>query len=272
MAILSTPMKIAVAGASGRMGKMLIEAIDTAEDAVLTGALDVSSSPFIGTDAASFLGKPAGVLIEFDIAKALGKADFLIDFTRPEGTLKHLDYCAEHGIKMIIVTTGFDDAGKAAIAAAAEKTAIVFAPNMSVGVNVTLKLLEMAAKSFSHGYDIEIIEAHHRHKVDAPSGTALKMGEVIADTLGRDLNEVGVFSREGVTGERDPSSIGFATIRGGDIVGDHTVLFAGIGERVEITHKSSSRVTYAHGSLRAARFLADKKTGLFDMFDVLGLN
>lgn len=264
-------LRIAVAGASGRMGKMLIEAIDAAEDAVLMGALMRVGSPSVGTDAASFLGKAKAVLIASDLADALINADFLIDFTRPEGTLRHLDYCAAHGIKMIIGTTGFDEAGKAAIAAAAEKTAIVFAPNMSVGVNVTLKLLEIAAKNFSQGYDIEIIEAHHRHKVDAPSGTALKMGEVIAEALGRDLNEVGVFSREGVTGERDPSSIGFATIRGGDIVGDHTVLFAGIGERVEITHKSSSRVTYAHGSLRAARFLADKKTGLFDMFDVLGL-
>jgi 4-hydroxy-tetrahydrodipicolinate reductase len=265
-------MKIAVAGASGRMGKMLIETIVAAEDMVLVGALDTPQSAFLGTDAGLSLGKPTGVLIESDFAKGLVSAEFLIDFTRPEGTLEHLKFCAEHGIKMIIGTTGFDDAGKAAIAEAAKKTAIVFAPNMSVGVNVTLKLLEMAAKSFSHGYDIEIIEAHHRHKVDAPSGTALKMGEVIADTLGRDLKEVGVFSREGVTGERDPSSIGFATIRGGDIVGDHTVLFAGIGERVEITHKSSSRVTYAHGSLRAARFLADKTTGLYDMYDVLGLN
>ena len=251
---------------------MLIEAINAAENTVLVGALASTASSFVGTDAAAFLGQPSGVLIESDLSKALASADFLIDFTRPEGTLHHLEYCAAHGIKMIIGTTGFDEAGKAAIAAAAEKTAIVFAPNMSVGVNVTLKLLEMAAKSFSHGYDIEIVEAHHRHKVDAPSGTALKMGEVIADALGRDLNEVGVFSREGVTGERDPSSIGFATIRGGDIVGDHTVLFAGIGERVEITHKSSSRVTYANGSLRAAHFLVDKKTGLFDMFDVLGLN
>lgn len=265
-------MKIAVAGASGRMGKMLIETIAAADDASLAGALDIPQSAFIGTDAGLSLGKVTGVSIESELAKALAGAEFLIDFTRPEGTLEHLNYCAEHGIKMIIGTTGFDDAGKAAIAEAAKKTAIVFAPNMSVGVNVTLKLLEMAAKSFSHGYDIEIIEAHHRHKVDAPSGTALKMGEVIADTLGRDLKEVGVFSREGVTGERDPSSIGFATIRGGDIVGDHTVLFAGIGERVEITHKSSSRVTYAHGSLRAARFLADKTTGLYDMYDVLGLN
>ncbi len=264
-------MNIAVAGASGRMGRMLIEAIVADPEATLAGALDISGSPSLGTDAALFLGKPGGIAIESDLAKGLANAQYLIDFTRPEGTLRHLAYCAAHGIKMIIGTTGFDEAGKAAIAAAAQQTAIVFAPNMSVGVNVTMKLLELAAKSFSHGYDIEIIEAHHRHKVDAPSGTALKMGEVVAQALGRDLNEVGVFAREGVTGERDPSSIGFATIRGGDIVGDHTVLFAGIGERIEITHKSSSRVTYAHGSLRAARFLQDKSTGLFDMQDVLGL-
>ncbi len=264
-------MKIAVAGASGRMGRMLIEAIVADADAQLAGALDIAGAPLIGTDAAAFLGQPAGVMIESDLAKGLAGARFLIDFTRPEGTLKHLDYCAAHGIKMIIGTTGFDDAGKAAIAEAAKKTAIVFAPNMSIGVNVTMKLLELAAKRFSHGYDIEIIEAHHRHKVDAPSGTALQMGEVIADALGRDLKKVGVFAREGVTGPRDPSSIGFATIRGGDIVGDHTVLFAGIGERIEITHKSSSRVTYAHGSLRAARFLQDRDSGLYDMQDVLGL-
>lgn len=266
-----TQMKIAVAGASGRMGHMLVEAILQATDATLVGALDIAASPAIGTDAAAFLGAPSGVLIASDLAKGLANADFLIDFTRPEGTLKHLEYCAAHNIKMIIGTTGFDAAGKAAIAAAAEKTAILFAPNMSVGVNVTMKLLEMAAKSFSEGYDIEIIEAHHRHKVDAPSGTAIKMGEVIAGALGKDLNDVAVWAREGVTGERDPSSIGFATIRGGDIVGDHTVLFAGIGERIEISHKSSSRVTYAHGSLRAARFLAGKPTGLYDMQDVLGL-
>ena len=199
-------------------------------------------------------------------------ADVLIDFTRPEATLAHLAYCAAHGVKMVIGTTGFDQAGKDAIAAAAQKTAIVFAPNMSVGVNVTMKLLELAAKSFSHGYDIEIIEAHHRHKVDAPSGTALKMGEVIADALGRKLDDVAVYAREGITGERDPSSIGFSAIRGGDIVGDHTVLFAGIGERIEITHKSSSRATYVQGSLRAARFLRDRQTGLFNMQDVLGLS
>ena len=264
-------MKIAVVGASGRMGRMLIEAITQAPDATLVGALDMGSSPGIGTDATQFLGFPSGVAIVSDLAEGLARADYLIDFTRPEGTLEHLKYCARHGIKMIIGTTGFDESGKAAIAEAAKKTAIVFAPNMSVGVNVTLKLLEMAAKNFSTGYDIEIIEAHHRHKIDAPSGTALKMGEVIADAIGRDLKQCAVYAREGITGEREPSSIGFATIRGGDIVGDHTVLFAGIGERIEISHKSSSRVSYANGSLRAARFLADKKTGLYDMQDVLGL-
>ncbi|GAB3405923.1 4-hydroxy-tetrahydrodipicolinate reductase [Massilia agilis] len=264
-------IKIAIAGASGRMGRMLVEAVQASPDAELVGALGVAGSPEIGTDAGAFSGQLTGVVIQSDLDKGLVGADVLIDFTRPEGTLRHLEYCAAHGIKMVIGTTGFDDAGKAAISKAAEKTAIVFAPNMSVGVNVTLKLLEMAARSFAEGYDIEIIEAHHRHKVDAPSGTALKMGEVIADALGRDLKECAVYGREGVTGERDPSTIGFATVRGGDIVGDHTVLFAGIGERIEISHKSSSRVTYANGSLRAARFLADKASGQYDMFDVLGL-
>jgi 4-hydroxy-tetrahydrodipicolinate reductase len=266
-----TPLNIAVAGASGRMGRMLVEAIAAAPDMALAGALDVPGSPSIGTDAGAFSGQLTGVAIQSELAAGLAGADYLIDFTRPEGTLKHLAYCAEHGIKVIIGTTGFDEAGKAAIRAAAEKTAIMFAPNMSVGVNVTLKLLELAAKSLSEGFDIEIIEAHHRHKVDAPSGTALKMGEVIADALGRDLKTCAAYGREGVTGERDPSTIGFATIRGGDIVGDHTVLFAGTGERIEISHKSSSRVTYAHGALRAARFLADKSSGLYDMQDVLSL-
>ena len=265
------PMKIAIAGASGRMGRMLIETVAGAEDAQLAGALDVAQSPAIGQDCGLTLGRQTGVHIVAELEQGLAGAEYLIDFTRPEGTLKHVAWCAAHGVKMIIGTTGFDAAGRAAIAAAAEKTAIVFAPNMSVGVNVTMKLLEMAAKNFSHGYDIEIIEAHHRHKVDAPSGTALKMGEVVAGALGKKLEDVAVYAREGVTGERDPSSIGFATVRGGDIVGDHTVLFAGDGERIEISHKSSSRVSYAHGSLRAARFLRDKQTGLFDMQDVLGL-
>jgi 4-hydroxy-tetrahydrodipicolinate reductase len=195
----------------------------------------------------------------------------LIDFTRPEGTLAHLAVCQELGIKVVVGTTGFTDAQKAVVADHAHHIAITLAPNMSVGVNVVLKLLDTAARMLREGYDIEIIEAHHRHKVDAPSGTALQMGEVVAAALGRNLKDCAVYGREGVTGERDPSTIGFATIRGGDVVGDHTVLFAGIGERIEITHKSSSRATYAQGSLRAARFLAGRASGLFDMNDVLGL-
>ena len=266
------PWRVAVAGASGRMGRMLIEAVQASSDCVLAGALDIASSPALGVDAAAFLGQTSGVLITSDLRDGLQNADVLIDFTRPEGTLAHLLVCAELGVKAVIGTTGFSDAEKVELAALAQKTAIVMAPNMSVGVNVTLKLLQMAAKALSTGYDIEIIEAHHRHKVDAPSGTALKMGEVIAEVLGRDLKDCAVYERYGVTGERDPSSIGFATIRGGDIVGDHTVLFAGTGERIEVTHKSSSRTTYAQGSLRAVQFLAAQKTGMFDMFDVLGLN
>ena len=261
--------RIAVAGASGRMGQMLIDAIRAADDCSLSGALDLASSPAIGQDAGA--GQPTGVLISADLRAGLANSQVLIDFTRPEGTLAHLKVCRELGIAMVIGTTGFTEAQKAEIDAASKDIAIMMAPNMSVGVNVTLKLLEMAAKALSTGYDIEIIEAHHRHKVDAPSGTALKMGEVIADALGRDLKDCAVYAREGVTGERDPSSIGFATIRGGDIVGDHTVLFAGIGERIEISHKSSSRSTYAQGSLRAVRFLEGKKAGMFNMFDVLGL-
>ena len=211
------------------------------------------------------------MLITSDLHQGLQGCQVLIDFTRPEGTLEHLKVCRELGVAAVIGTTGFTEAQKAEIAEVAKHIPIVMAPNMSVGVNVTLKLLQMAAKAMATGYDIEIIEAHHRHKVDAPSGTALKMGEVIAEALGRDLKDCAVYAREGVTGERDPSSIGFATIRGGDIVGDHTVLFAGTGERIEVTHKSSSRVTYAQGSLRAARFLAGRSAGLFDMFDVLNL-
>ena len=268
----SAPCRVAVAGASGRMGRMLIEAIRACDDLVLAGALDVAASPAIGSDATAFLGHASGVAITADIAAGLKNADVLIDFTRPEGTLAHLAVCSQLGVKAVIGTTGFTDEQKAEIAAHAKKTAIVFAPNMSVGVNVTLKLLQMAAKAMATGYDIEIIEAHHRHKVDAPSGTALKMGEVIAEALGRDLKDCAVYAREGVTGERDPSTIGFAAIRGGDIVGDHTVLFAGPGERIEISHKSSNRTGYAQGSLRAVRFLVAHKTGMFDMFDVLNLH
>ena len=266
-----THLPITVAGASGRMGHMLIEAIMASHDCRLAGALDVATSPAQGQDAAAPLGQSSGLQVTADLHLGLRDAACLIDFTRPEGTLAHLKVCRELGVKAVIGTTGFTDAQKAQIAEMAKDIAIVMAPNMSVGVNVTLKLLQMAAQAMSTGYDIEIIEAHHRHKVDAPSGTALKMGEVMAQAMGRDLKDCAVYERYGHTGERDPSSIGFATIRGGDIVGDHTVLFAGIGERIEVTHKSSSRSTYAQGSLRAVRYLADRPTGLFDMFDVLNL-
>ena len=264
-------MKFCIAGASGRMGRMLIEAVMASPGDTLVGALDQVGSPALGSDAAGFLGRDSGVAITADLHTGLAGADVLIDFTRPEGTLAHLAACRELGVRAVIGTTGFDDAGKAAIAAAAQDIPVVFAPNMSVGVNVVMRLLDMAARALSTGYDIEVVEAHHRHKVDAPSGTALAMGEVVAAALGRDLADCAVYAREGHTGPRDPSSIGFATIRGGDIVGDHTVLFAGIGERIEISHKSSSRQGYAQGSLRAAHFLADRAPGLYGMTDVLGL-
>jgi 4-hydroxy-tetrahydrodipicolinate reductase len=266
------PVRVAVAGASGRMGHMLIEAIGAAPDLVLSGALDVAGSPALGQDATAFLGGHGGPTITADLRAGLANAQVLIDFTRPEGTLAHLAICRELGVKAVIGTTGFDDAQKAQIAEHARHIAVMMAPNMNVGVNVMMKLLDQAARLLNVGYDIEIIEAHHRHKVDAPSGTALKMGEVIAAALGRDLKDCAVYAREGVTGERDPSTIGFATVRGGDIVGDHTVLFAGTGERIEITHRSNSRAGYAQGSLRAARFLADRDSGLFGMDDVLGLH
>lgn len=264
-------MKIAIAGASGRMGRMLIETVLNTEGVTLTGALDIPGAPALGQDAAMFLGRDTGVKISSDIEAVLAASDCLIDFTRPEGTLAHLDVCKRLGKKIVVGTTGFDAAGKQALADAANSIGVVFASNFSVGVNATFKLLEVAAKLLSTGYDIEIIEAHHRHKVDAPSGTALTMGEVIANAIGRDLDECAVYAREGHTGPRDPKSIGFATVRGGDIVGDHTVMFAGIGERIEISHKSSSRQSYADGAVRAARFLSDKPKGMFDMQDVLGL-
>ena len=271
MTSIAQPLRVAIAGASGRMGQMLAQALTEAAVCQLVGALEVADSVFIGNDASGFLGQASGVVIQSDLRVGLQNAHALIDFTRPEGTMAHVKVCRELGVKMVIGTTGFSDAQKADIQAASRDIAIVMAPNMSVGVNVTLKLLEMAAVALAKDYDIEIIEAHHRHKVDAPSGTALKMGEVIAQALGRDLNQCAVFDRQGHTGARPANAIGFSTIRGGDIVGDHTVLFAGTGERIEITHKSSSRSTYAEGSLRAARFLAGQQHGLFDMFDVLGL-
>ncbi len=264
-------LRIAVSGAGGRMGQMLVDAVTASADCVLAGAIDVPGSPAIGRDAAQPLGRSSGIVVTADLAEGLAGADVLIDFTRPAGTLAHLAACREHGVNAVVGTTGFDEAQKAAIAEHAGHIAIVLAPNLSVGVNVVMKLLDMAARGFADGYDIEVIETHHRHKVDAPSGTALQMGEVLAAALGRDLKDCGVFARHGVTGERDPRAIGFSAVRGGDIVGDHTVLFAGDGERIEITHRSASRATYAQGGLRAARFLATRSSGLYDMNDVLGL-
>jgi 4-hydroxy-tetrahydrodipicolinate reductase len=264
-------LNIAIAGSSGRMGRALLEAVAQAPDMRLASALERKGSPFVGKDAGELFGAPCGVSIGEDTATALADCHALIDFTRPEATLDHLQVCRELGINMVIGTTGFSAEQKELIADAGRDIGVVFAPNMSVGVNLSLKLLDMAARVLNEGYDIEIVEAHHRHKVDAPSGTALRMGEVVANALGRNLAECAVYGREGVTGERSPSTIGFATVRGGDIVGDHTVLFAGTGERIEITHKASSRATFALGALRAARFLAQRGKGLFDMQDVLGL-
>ena len=264
-------VRIAVAGASGRMGRMLIEATLKDADVELVAAIDIPGSPALGKTAGELVGLPCSVTVTADAAQALKGADCLIDFTRPAGTLAHLEICRRHKVGMVIGTTGFEDDGKAALKAGSADVPIVFAPNMAVGVNLVFKLLDTAAKILSQGYDIEVVEAHHRHKIDAPSGTALRMGEVVAQALGRDLKECAVYGREGVTGERDPSTIGFATVRGGDIVGDHVVMFCGTGERVEIGHKAASRMPYALGSLRAAKFLKARPNGLFDMQDVLGL-
>lgn len=263
-------MRFAIAGASGRMGRMLVEAVLASPGDTLAGALDHAASPALGQDAAAFLGRPCGVVIKSDLAAGLAGADVLIDFTRPEGTLAHLAACRAAGVRLVIGTTGFDAAGKDAIAAAAREIPVVFAANMSVGVNVTIKLLEMAARALP-GYDVEIVEAHHRNKVDAPSGTALAMGEAIAAAQGKALGDCAVYAREGHTGERVAGSIGFATVRGGDIVGDHLAMFIGTGERIEIAHRSNSRQGYAQGALRAAHFLADRPAGLYGMDDVLGL-
>jgi len=252
------------------MGRMLIEATLKDEQLVLGAAFDVPGSPAIGKTAGDLVGIASDVVVSGDVASGLKDIDCLIDFTRPQGSLQHLELCRQAGVGIVIGTTGFETEGKAAIAAAAKDIPVVFAPNMAVGVNVVFNLLDTAARILNQGYDIEIVEAHHRLKIDAPSGTALRMGEVVADALGRSLEECAVYGREGVTGERDPSTIGFATVRGGDIVGDHTVMFCGLGERVEITHKASSRMPYALGSLRAARYLAGRPNGLFDMQDVLG--
>ena len=263
--------RVCIAGAGGRMGRTLLEAFIGHPGFLLAGALEHAQSPLLGKDAGELVGAARGVVISSDVVAVLASCDVLIDFTRPDGTLAHLTACRKHGVNAVIGTTGFTADQKRDIDAAARDISIVFAPSMSVGVNITLKLIELAAKTLGETYDIEIIEAHHKHKVDAPSGTALKMGEMAAQATGRNLDEVGVFDRHGVIGERKPGSIGFSAIRGGDIIGDHTVMFAGPGERVEITHRSATRANYAEGAVRAALFLAGKKSGLYDMHDVLGL-
>jgi 4-hydroxy-tetrahydrodipicolinate reductase len=263
--------KIVITGSTGRMGRALIEVIAAAPDLRLHAALERADCPGLGQDAGAFAGVVTGVPVSADVEAALRGADVLVDFTRPVATMLHAEACARHGVKLVIGTTGFSEEQKARLQELARSTAMVMAPNMSVGVNVLLRLIDLAARTLGDEFDVEILEAHHRHKVDAPSGTALRMGEVVAAAMGRSLAVDAVYGREGVTGERDPRTIGFATVRGGDIVGDHTVLFAGTGERVELTHKASSRATFAQGALRAARFLAGRSSGIHDMQDVLGL-
>ncbi|MBN2646538.1 MAG: 4-hydroxy-tetrahydrodipicolinate reductase [Thiotrichales bacterium] len=265
-------MRVAVIGASGRMGRQLIAAVVEQKGLQFTAAIERPESSMIGVDAGDLAGiGRLGISVVGSLVEVITEFDVLIDFTTPTTTVQNLAFCAQHGKKMVIGTTGFDAAGLAAIEQAAQKTAIIFAANYSVGVNLCLKLLKQAAEVLNDGYDIEVIEGHHRHKVDAPSGTALRMGQVVADALGRDLQTCAVYGREGITGARDPNTIGFATVRAGDIVGDHTVLFATEGERVEITHKASSRMTFAKGAARACDWLVDKSTGLYDMQDVLNL-
>lgn len=264
-------VKVGIAGVSGRMGRALLEAVAADSACVLHTALDRPGSPLLGQDAGAAWGTASGVAVSDQPATAIAGAQALIDFTRPEATFAYLDACVAAKVPLVIGTTGFDDAGKARIASAAQQIPVVFAPNMSVGVNLLMKLAELAAQVLEDGYDIEIVEAHHRHKVDAPSGTALGLGQVVARAINRDLATCAVYGREGVTGERDPKTIGFATVRGGDIVGDHTLLFAGVGERIELTHKASSRATFAQGALRAAKWLQGRAPGLYDMRDVLNL-
>jgi 4-hydroxy-tetrahydrodipicolinate reductase len=264
-------VKVAIAGAAGRMGRTLIEGVLRSDDLALAAALEAPGHPQLGRDAGEPLGAPCGVKLTADVAAAVAAADCLVDFTVPEGTLAHLDACAAARKSAVVGTTGFAAADRTRIAAAGRAIPVAMAPNFAIGVNVTFKLAEVAARILGDAYDVEIVEAHHRHKVDAPSGTALRLGEAVAAALGRDLKAVAVHGREGITGARGAKDIGFHAIRGGDIVGEHTVIFAGEGERVEVTVRSGSRMTYAQGALRAARWLAGRPAGLYDMFDVLGL-
>ncbi|MCK5262212.1 MAG: 4-hydroxy-tetrahydrodipicolinate reductase [Gammaproteobacteria bacterium] len=265
-------INIAVTGAAGRMGRSLINACNQAEGCQLSAAIEHSGNPLVGGDIGDIVGiGPLGVTLVDQLADVADQFDVLIDFSSPEATLDNLAFCIANNKCIVIGTTGFSDQQKQHISDAAKRISVMFAPNMSVGVNLCFKLLDMAARVLGDDVDIEIIEAHHRHKVDAPSGTALRMGEVVADALGRNLDECAVYGREGISAERDRKTIGFETIRAGDIVGDHTVMFAAEGERVEITHKASSRMTFANGAVRAAIWLRDQDAGLYDMQDVLGL-
>jgi len=265
-------IRIAIAGAAGRMGRALIEACHNADGMNVAAAIEFPGSSLLGADAGELAGiGNLGVSLVDDLSKVADDFDVLIDFTRPEVTVANLSFCANAGKKIVIGTTGLTDEQKIVIDETAKRTGVLFAPNMSVGVNLCFKLLDLAARVMGDDVDIEIIEAHHRHKIDAPSGTALRMGEVVADVLGRDLKECAVYGREGRTGERDRQTIGFETIRAGDIVGEHTVMFADDGERVEITHKATSRMNFAKGAVRAAAYIMEKDSGLFDMQDVLGL-
>jgi 4-hydroxy-tetrahydrodipicolinate reductase len=265
-------MRIAIAGVSGRMGGCLVKAAVLAEKASFTAAVSRLESSSVGKDAGELAGLAnQGVSVVADLVAVLDDFDVLIDFTRPEASMVYIEQCRQAGKKIVVGTTGYSDAQKQQIADAAKDIAIVLAPNFSVGVNLSLKLLAIAAKVMGDYTDIEIIEAHHRHKIDAPSGTALRMGEVVAKTLGRNLKDCASYGREGNIGERDRKTIGFSTIRAGDIVGEHTVMFADEGERIEITHKATSRMTFANGAVRAAVWLQDKDNGLYDMQDVLGL-
>ncbi len=262
--------RIAIAGAAGRMGRNLVIACSEADNIELSQALESDQSPSLGADSGLLAGlSPNNVLVSDHLEAS--SFDILIDFTHPDATTNHVDYCAEHGKNMVIGTTGCDAALEQKMKKAGQGIAIVYAPNMSIGVNLCLRLLQTAAEVLGDSVDIEVIEAHHRHKVDAPSGTALKMGQVVAEALGRNLDDCAVYGREGQTGARDRKTIGFETIRAGDIVGEHTVLFAAEGERIEITHKASSRMTFAHGAIRACRWLDQHEKGIFSMQDVLGI-
>ena len=267
----ATPIHVAVSGAAGRMGRMLVSAIAGADDMRVTGAVDHPDASEQGADAGELAGVGhLGVPIMGDIAE-LAEFDVLVDFSVATATLDKLDFCTDNGKALVIGTTGFEEAGLEAIRQAAQAVPIVMAPNMSVGVNVAFKLIESAARALGDDVDVEVFEAHHRHKIDAPSGTAVRMGEILAETLGRDIATDAVYGREGITGERERRTIGFHSLRGGDIVGEHTVTFAGTGERIEITHRAGSRENFAAGAVRAVRFVAGRTPALYGMDDVLGL-